>query len=61
MSEAQRELERRLKVIMARLHRDPAVRADLAAKVTDIPKPLPVTPAASTTRPSRRPTSIVRP
>jgi hypothetical protein len=30
MSEAQRELERRLKVIMARLHRDPAVRAELA-------------------------------
>jgi hypothetical protein len=31
MSEAQRELERRLKVIMARLHRDPAVRAELKA------------------------------
>jgi hypothetical protein len=30
MSEAQRELDRRLEVIMARLHRDPAVRAELA-------------------------------
>jgi hypothetical protein len=30
MSEAQRELERRLEAIMARLHRDPAVRAELA-------------------------------
>jgi hypothetical protein len=30
MSEAQRELERRLEVIVARLHRDPAVRAELA-------------------------------
>ena len=30
MSEAQHELERRLEVIMARLHRDPAVRAELA-------------------------------
>jgi hypothetical protein len=30
MSEAQRELDRRLEVIIARLHRDPAVRAELA-------------------------------
>jgi hypothetical protein len=32
MSEAQRELDRRLEVIMARLHRDPAVRAELALR-----------------------------
>jgi hypothetical protein len=30
MSEAQRELDRRLEAIVARLHRDPAVRAELA-------------------------------
>jgi hypothetical protein len=30
MSEAQRELDRRLEVIMARLHRDPTLRAELA-------------------------------
>jgi hypothetical protein len=30
MSEAQRELDRRLEVIVARLHRDPAMRAELA-------------------------------
>jgi hypothetical protein len=30
MSEAQREFERRLKMIAARLHRDPSVRAELA-------------------------------
>ena len=30
MSKAQHELDRRLQVIMARLHRDPAVRAELA-------------------------------
>jgi hypothetical protein len=30
MSEAQRELDRRLEMIIARLHRDPAVRAELA-------------------------------
>jgi hypothetical protein len=30
MSEAQRELDRRLKAIVARLHQDPAVRAELA-------------------------------
>ena len=30
MSETQRELDRRLEVIIARLHRDPAVRAELA-------------------------------
>ena len=30
MSEAQHEFDRRLEVIVARLHRDPAVRAELA-------------------------------
>ena len=30
MSEARRELDRRLEVIVARLHRDPAMRAELA-------------------------------
>jgi hypothetical protein len=30
MSEAQRELDRRLEAIVARLHRDPAMRAELA-------------------------------
>src|SRR5687768_1033426 len=30
MSEAQRELDRRLDAIVARLHRDPAVQAELA-------------------------------
>jgi hypothetical protein len=29
MSEAQRELDRRLEAIVARLHQDPAVRAEL--------------------------------
>jgi hypothetical protein len=30
MSEAQRELDQRLEVIVARLHREPAIRAELA-------------------------------